>query len=171
VDHLDLVAYVEELAAQVLRGAGPRGRVVEAAGARTGEGDELLHRLHRHRGVHHHDVRAEGEDRYAGQIARVVVELGIERHVDDQRGGVDEQRVTVGRGLRNVFVGDVGARAGTIVDDHLLAQVLAQLGREQARVDVDAAAGREADDQPDRLAGIRLRRCVRRRGERGQRCQ
>ena len=55
-----------------------------------------------------------------------------------------------------MLVGDVGARAGLVFDDHLLAEDFGELGREQARVDVDAAAGGEADDEAHGAGGIGL---------------
>ena len=64
----------------------------------------------------------------------------------------DQQRVAVRRGLGHVLGGDDGAGAGLVLHQHWLAQALAQLLRhDQAREDVVAAAGPEADDDADRL--------------------
>jgi hypothetical protein len=114
--------------------------------------------------VVHHEQVGLGEDRNRRQIAqRIVRELAVERHVDRHRGGVDQQRVAVGRGLRDQLVGDVGAGPRSVLDDHRLAEELGELRREQPRVDVDAAAGRETDDEPDRLERIGLRKAAPRR--------
>ena len=76
-------------------------------------------------------------------------------------------RVAVRRGVRRQLGADHAAGAGAVVDDHLLAELVAHLLRDDAADHVVAAAGRERNDQPDRPVGIiRLRRG--RGGERDQ---
>ena len=70
----------------------------------------------------------------------------------------DQQRVAVRSGLGDVLGGDDGAGARLVLDQHRLAQPLAQLLADQAREDVVAAAGPEADDDADRLGRIAPRR-------------
>src|SRR2546429_1381043 len=52
-------------------------------------------------------------------------------------------RVAVGRRLGDVLVGDIGAGAGLVLDDHLLAEELGQFGGEESGVDVDASSRSE----------------------------
>jgi hypothetical protein len=59
----------------------------------------------------------------------------------------------VGGGLR----ADHATGAAAVVDHDLLAEALAELGRDHAADHIVAAARRERDDQPDRLGGIILR--------------
>src|SRR5258708_3896810 len=76
--------------------------------------------------------------------------------------GAHEQRVAVGGGLGDIFGGDDALRTGLVLDDDRLAQSFGHLGRDHAHDDVVAAAGREADDDADRLVGkgaLRLRGC------------
>ena len=49
---------------------------------------------------------------------------------------------------------DVAAGAGPVLDDELLVEMLRQILAEQARDDVVGTAGREADDEVDRLGRI-----------------
>ena len=72
--------------------------------------------------------------------------------------GYDRQRVPVGRRVRRDFRADDAAGAAAVVDDDLLAQVLAQVRGDHAPDHVVAAAGRERNDEPHRLHRIVLRR-------------
>ena len=69
-----------------------------------------------------------------------------------------EQRIAVGRGCRDDFRGDVAPRAGAVVDDDLLAELLARRLSDDARKVIGAAAGREGDHEAKRAVGIGL--CV-----------
>ena len=62
-------------------------------------------------------------------------------------------RVAVGRALRHVLGGDARAGAGPVVDHDRLAERAASGSGKRARHEVRRAAGREAHDQADRLAG------------------
>src|SRR6185295_14525327 len=61
------------------------------------------------------------------------------------------------------------AGAGLVLDDHVLPEIFRHLLPDEPREQIVAAAGREADDHADRLAGIilrvRWRRCERRHRE------
>ena len=61
-------------------------------------------------------------------LERIVGELGVEERVHHQRA-VDrqQQRVAVGLGLGDGLRADDGVGAGAVVDDDLLAEVLAEL--------------------------------------------
>jgi hypothetical protein len=65
--------------------------------------------------------------------------------------------VAVGRRLRHLPGGHGAGRAWPVLDHHRLAEKLGHARREDARHHVGAAAGREAHDHADRLAGIVLR--------------
>jgi hypothetical protein len=65
----------------------------------------------------------------------------------------DEDRVAVGRRLRRHLHADEAARSALVLDHERLAEVLLQLGRDRARDDVAAAAGREGHDDLHGLAG------------------
>ena len=56
-------------------------------------------------------------------------------------GGAEQQRVAVGRRLRDVGGADQAARAAAILDDHRLAEQFAEPRRDHAGDHVDAAAG------------------------------
>src|SRR6266403_1151716 len=97
----------------------------------------------------------------------------------DRHAGVDQQRVTVRRragagGGRNVAAG-----ADAVLDDDRLAEPLLKFGSHCAHHDVDAAAGRESDDEGDRsgrellseaAAAERKEACQRGRNQNGTTC-
>ena len=64
------------------------------------------------------------------------------------------ERVAVGRGLGDQFGADIVAGAGLVLDDELLAELLAQPISDNARDDVGRSAGRIADDDAHRVVGI-----------------
>ena len=68
-------------------------------------------------------------------------------------GGDDDQRVAVGRRLRQRFRGDDAAGAGAVLDHDRLAPALRQFVAERARHDVDRAAGRIWHQDADRARG------------------
>ncbi len=76
-------------------------------------------------------------------------------------GHTHDQRVTVGRGLRDDVGTDVSAGAGAVVDDHGLAPFFAHFGGNQARCRIGGTARREGHDDayaPARIV-VGLRRC------------
>ena len=96
-------------------------------------------------------------------IGQVRIGRGRDRH---HAARADEQRVAVVRLVHHVFGGDPSAGAGLVLVDDRLAEDFGQLVADEAGEDVVAAAGRERDDDADRLVGI-IGRCVlRRRGRR-----
>jgi hypothetical protein len=102
-------------------GAG-RGHV-DLAGIGFGIGDEFGDGLGRERRAGHHDERIapDGADRryVTDEIER---QMRIERRVDQIRRGDEKQRVAVGRRAGDRLRGDVGAGAGTVLDDEILAE-------------------------------------------------
>ena len=98
-----------------------------------------------HRGHHHHGDRRE----IPGRIER---QRRVERRVDRQRAGVGrEQRVAVGRRLRDRLGRDVAAGARLALDDERLAERLGKLLGDEARRGVARPARREADQHAHRL--------------------
>ena len=87
-------------------------------------------------------------------LERIVGELGVEERVHHQRA-VDrqQQRVAVGLGLGHGLGADDGVGAGAVVDDDLLAEVLAHLLADQPAEHVGRSARRERHDQRDRATG------------------
>ena len=64
-----------------------------------------------------------------------------------------EEGVAVGRGLGRGRCADSAAGAGAVFDQHALAQLGVELGRQRAGKGIGAAAGRERHDEGDRLVG------------------
>src|SRR5439155_4160223 len=75
-----------------------------------------------------------------------------------ERRAVEKKGVAVGRGLGDVLVGDIGAGAGLVLDDHLLAEEPGEHGGEEPGIDVDTSSRRETDHQPHRPGRERLAR-------------
>ena len=69
--------------------------------------------------------------------------------------------------MRDDFHADVAAGAGSVLDHHRLPGELRQALSEQARQQIDRAAGRERRDDPDRL-DRKLLRIGRAAGQRQQ---
>ena len=91
-------------------------------------------------------------------LDRVVRQLAIDVGQDRVRAGrVEQQRVAVRRRLRDELRADAAAGAGAVLDDERLAELRAHAVGENPRDAVDAAAGRERNDDAHRLDRIRLR--------------
>src|SRR2546428_154148 len=90
-------------------------------------------------------------------LERVVGDAGIEigrnRHC---AGRAEQQRVAVRRGLRHRAGTDGAARAGAVVDDYNLSQVLRQFLPDYARQHVIDTAGWKRHDKADGLVRIDL---------------
>ena len=108
------------------------------------------------RGRHERDQRDRHEI-----LERIVGELAVEERIHHQRA-VDrhQQRVAVGRRLRHRLGADDGVRSRPVVDDDLLAQILAHLLADEPAEEIGGPAGRERDHQRDlpRRIGLRRRR-------------
>ncbi len=82
-----------------------------------------------------HDAdRRERLDRIVGQF--------VEPRVDRMRQRNDQDGVAIGCRMGRKLGADHAAGAGAVVDDHLLAELLAELGADHAPDHVVAAAGR-----------------------------
>src|SRR5262245_61402921 len=91
------------------------------------------------------------------RIAKIEIELLIERCVDRVVTPDHEQRVAVCRGVHDRLGADVGAATRPVVDYELLAESLRQPLADQARRDVVRAGGRDRHDQTHRPRWIGLR--------------
>jgi hypothetical protein len=68
-----------------------------------------------------------------------------------------DRRIAVRRALRHEIGADDAVRACAVLHDHLMAEELGQLRRNEARNEVDRAARRERDHEAHRVRGIVLR--------------
>jgi hypothetical protein len=87
-------------------------------------------------------------------LERVVGQLRVEVRIDRQLPDIgDEQRIAVGWSFRHGL--GAGDAAGTrpVLHQHLLAERLAELRRDDARHGVGQAAGHIGHDEADRLRG------------------
>ena len=150
-----------------------RRRIVDLARASSGERDELPDALRRQAGVRAHAARAARDQRDRREIPDAVVrQLSAHLWRDRERPGITaEQGVAVGRRFRDGFGADHAARAAPVVDDDLLAVGGGQLLPRPSRVRVGRTAGRERNDDADRLDGVGLRACRHASEERAQRAE
>jgi hypothetical protein len=91
-----------------------------------------------------------------------------QRLVDGQGADAHGQRIAVGRGLGQLAHADIAARAGFVLDHERLAQRGRQLGGDQARDGIHAAAGRNRNEDAHRARGIGVRRLRGARAHGGQ---
>ena len=105
------------------------------------------------------DQRRIAQRRDRGQIAVHVIGHVLEQGgVDgDLAAGAGHQRIAVGGRARGRRHGDEAVAAGPVLDHHLLAPGIAELGAHKARRDVGYPARRIGHQDPDRPVGIGLR--------------
>jgi len=92
----------------------------------------------------------------------IVSQLLVERLVDGERGrGRHQQRVAVGIGLGHQLRANDRVGARPVIDEDLLAEILAHLVGNDAGEEIGGPAGREWNDEADlpRRIGLRRRRC------------
>ena len=165
---------LEQLAGEMSRAAVAARAERELAGIRLRVGDEFLRRVDGQRRVDDQHVRRDRDERDRREVLhRVVRHLRVKARVHRvRRQRAHQDRVAVGRRLRDEVGADVAARAGPVVDDNALAPVLARLLRDGAADDVERSAGRKGDDElhrPVRIgrgglrAGVRCRQATRAR--------
>ncbi len=125
------------------------------------------------RGVDREDERpgAEHADRHE-VLVRVVVDLLDARHHRDLRRGAEQQRVAVGRRLRDIGRGQRAGRADAVLHDEALFQFIGKPAACHPRHDVGIAAGRERDHDRHGLGrpigALRVNRCRQDEEEQGQ---
>ena len=165
VHHLRAGALLEVLHGDMRVGPVAERAIVELAGFRLGERDEVLHRSHRRRRRHDHDRRhlAQHEDR--GEVLlRIVPHLAVEMRCGGQRAVAgQQQRVAVGRRLRDSVGAERFVAPRTIVDDDRLSPRLRQRLADRAGENVGHGAGRGRNDDLDGAVGILVLRQAQRR--------
>ena len=142
----------EQFARHMVRRAGAGRRIVEAARLRLRQRDEFLQVLRLHRRVDHHDQVGVVDPRHRHEVAHQRERLvGHERLVD--RVGVRhrQQRVAVGRRLRDLVGADDRSGARLVLDHDRLLQRLGEILAELAGEHVGGTAGAERHDDLDRL--------------------
>ena len=162
VHEVDLGGVLQHLHRQVRRGAVAGRGVVQLAGLALRERDELGQVARLHLRIDDQQVRRDRHQRDRREIRdRVVRKLRIRAGRDRVGAGrAERQRVAVGRRLGRGVGADRAAGARPVLDDHGLAEPLAQPLRHDAGDDVGRAARREADDELDGLVRIiGLRQC------------
>ena len=168
VGEVDAGRQLEQFGAEVLEAADAGRGVVQFSRVRLGERKQVLHRLDRRLRIDHQYVRPGGENRNRREgFDRIVFER-VQRRVDRMRDRDDAQRIAVGRRHGAGFRAEGGAAAAAVFDVDLLAELRAEMLRDQAADHVVAAARRERDDQPYRSGRIIVG--AGRRGERQQHC-
>ena len=138
------------------RGPDAASAEIDFAGIFLGHFDDVGDRMCRRRWVDHKHQRGRSGKRYSDKVLR-----GIDGHLAIERGGhgasrlaAHHQGVTVRIGFRQILGCDQPAGAGAVLDHNRLAENFGHLLRDDARRHVGAAAGREADEHPDRVVGI-----------------
>ena len=163
---------LEQLAADMAGRAVARRGVRELAGILLRVVDQLLDRLERR-------VGDDGEQQVAARHQRDRLEVALDvvgqlrHHVARDRERADRPHADACSRPARAFAVEIepdGERAaGPVVDDDLLAELLAELRAENARHRVGGAAGGLRHDQPDRLVGKLGARRWRSEGEQAMR--
>ena len=150
---LVLVRNLEQLAGEMMGGAGAGGAVVQLARVGLGVGDELGQRLGRDliRIDDDHLRRPRDQGHRNKILLDVVIEVGIERRCNGVMRRAHEEGVSVRSGLGRGRCANGAACAGAVFDQHAFAQLCVELGCERARKGIGAAAGRERHDEGDGL--------------------
>ena len=103
---------------------------------------------------HHREAHDKRNRREIGH--RVVAELRIDELVGGEEIAREEERVAVRRRARGCVGRDVAACAALVLDNDLLPPDFGELGTDNARDRVAAAAGRKRNDDADRAIGPSL---------------
>ncbi len=112
------------------RGGDARRRVVQLAGLRLRERDQLAHAVCAGRRVHHQHGRHGGDQRDRREVlAEIERQVRRHRRVDHVGDRAEKQRVAVLRRARRIFGRDVARRARPVLDHELLAERIAQMRR------------------------------------------
>ncbi|MNC84818.1 hypothetical protein D3C83_03860 [compost metagenome] len=159
MDDVELGHRLEQLAAQLVRAAVARRRVVQLPGPRLRERDEILDVLHRQRRMRRQHVGHADHQRDRREIPdRVVRQLGVNRRVGAVAGvGPHQQRIAVGRGAGRNLGADRAAGARARVVDHGLAEAFAHFLTEHAGEQIGLGARRLGDHDTHRLGRVILR--------------
>ena len=143
MDQLGAGLLFEQLGRQVRSGTVALRGVAELVRVGFGIGDQLLNRIGGHRGVHHQSIGHQREHGDGHKLGRVVIELGVEAHIDRQgRRWRSHQGVAIGLGIEEHFGCDVARSARLVFNHDRLPQLAGQGFRDQAGEQVGTAACR-----------------------------
>ena len=127
-----------------------RGAVVQRAGLLLRQCHQFGHRPHAQLRAHHQHIGKDADQRDAGEIRRLVVDVLEEEVVQHQQPGrAHHERVAVRFFLRNVARRDPPRSAGAVLHDELHLHPVRQSLRQQAGDDVVRPARREPDHELD----------------------
>jgi len=163
---MSTLARAQHLARQMLRAAASDGGKSQLAWLGARKRDQLLHRMRRHRRMHHQVERRGEQHRHGCEVPhRIVRQLLARDGIDHQpRLRAHEEGVSVGRGLCGGLGADRLARAWAVVDHDRLTHALRKFLADRAREAVAQPSGRIRHDEADRTRGIDLLRLNRGRG-------
>jgi len=156
VDDGDLDAGLgfQQLGREIERASGPPARAeTELPGIHFGVLDQLRQRLDAETIFHHQDQRSGRHLGDRGEIREIEWIVRMQRLGDQRAGRNKEQRVAVGRRIRELAQGRDEIAAGLVFDEDRRAEIFAHLLRDQTRHDIGRAAGGEPDEDADRPAG------------------
>ena len=146
---------LEQVSGQVLRAAGIDRAEIELAGILARELHHVLQRLERRILLDGEKHLERSGDRHLGEVGQHVVGPRLEqRHADGLAVAGDSQGIAVGRRAERAACRQRSAGARPVLNDELLAGVVAELLRQEAHGEVADAAGTVGDKDPDRLVGI-----------------
>src|SRR6267378_6492048 len=138
-------------------GARAGRRVIQLAGIAARELDQLGERLRGRARPGDEHVRYHADERDRREVAaRIEGEVLHHRLHDRHLRRRREERIPVGRRLRDRLAAGDDASGGPVLDDHRLAQRFGKARAEHARGDVGDAAGCTRDDVADRTRRILL---------------
>ena len=140
----------------------PADPKLSLAGILFGVGDELRHRLGRHRRVNLHDHGQIGDQRQHPKIPHGIVrQFLVEHRIEhDDRRRRDKQRVAVGLGTGHRFGADGALRTGLVLDEHRLLQIPAEKFGHQSAQNIGRTARGIGNDKFDRTRRITPRRAA-----------
>ena len=147
----------EHLGLEPVLAAAARRGVVQLAGIRLGDRDQLLHRVRLDIADATTSTPGTSTTCVTAMKSLVGATLQLREHRRVDRDGADvaeEDGVAVGRGLRRRVQADVARGAGAVLDHDLLAEQLGQARLQDAADEVRRAAGRERHDHAHRLVGV-----------------
>ena len=135
---------------------------IDLARILLGIGDQVGERLHRKVWYRRDDQWRLGDehDRHEiplGVVSQALVHELVER---DRRRRPEQPRMAVGSRLGDRRPTEIAARARTVFDDELLAEVFTQRMRNGARKGINGGAGRERHDHGNRMVRPLLRHGV-----------
>ncbi len=145
------------------------------AGRRATQGPCLLHSrdqfgncVHPKRRMNHEHLRLAAEQAHRHHVLQVLDAELLHMRRADEVIVRDKEIVAVRRGLDPGVDADGAARtAGAVLDEHLLAEVAREMVADEARDEIEPAAGRQMHDEAHRLVRPVLRECDVRGEQRG----